>query len=113
MELKKIKKTAKELELEVIDGNETIFADKPMPLVAWAPIEQNRRIDGGAVMLIRVHGNGGVRIPAAGLPEEVKLFAEGPRPGSRGKPVPTVRENDTLVFTAGPDTHNRWLYVVP
>ncbi|MBM3476551.1 MAG: hypothetical protein FJX75_25030, partial [Armatimonadetes bacterium] len=33
-----------------IDGRETVYADQPMPLVSWAPVAEERRVPGGAVM---------------------------------------------------------------
>jgi hypothetical protein len=92
-----------------VDGRETVFADQPMPLVVWAPIPEERRVDGGAVAQIRAHGSGTIRIPSAAVPGNVELVAEGPTPGSRGEPVPSRREGDALVFEAT----GRWVYVVP
>lgn len=96
----------------VVDGRETKFADQPMALVSWAPVDGDRRVPGGAVVQLMVHGNGPVRIPAANLPAEVELVAEGSRPGSRGDAIPCHVENGMLCFTATPSAH-RWLYVVP
>lgn len=95
-----------------VDGKTTTFADQPMGLVSWAPVEAARQVDGGAVLQMLIHGSGTVRIPAAGLPSGVELVLEGPTPGSRGRTIPASVENGILVFNAGPET-NRWLYVVP
>jgi hypothetical protein len=94
-----------------IDGHETIFADKPLSLVSWAPVPEARRVAGGAVLQARIQGEGVVRIPAIGLPEKLAMFAEGPTPGSRGEAVPCRLENGALVFTTTPTTTSRWLYV--
>jgi len=57
-------------------------------------------------------GTGTVRIPAAGLAARLTLFAEGPKPGSRGERIPCKREGDTLVFQAKNELRGRWLYGV-
>ncbi len=96
-----------------IDGRETIFADKPMQTICWAPVAEARRVDDGAIMQIKANGEGTARIPAPGLPESVKLFAEGPTPGSRGEEISFTREGDTLVIPGPQKTGMRWIYVVP
>ncbi len=95
-----------------VNGKTTVFADAPMPLVAWAPIEPECRTEAGAVLRLRVHGDGTVRIPAGGLPPQVQVFTEGPKPGSRGQLVSSKLENGTLIVTLKPEETNRWLYVV-
>jgi len=96
-----------------INGKTTVFAEKPMPLLAWAPIEPACQTQAGAMLRIRVHGAGTVRIPALGLPRQVQVIAEGPRPGSRGEVVTATVEDGVLVTTLAPGQTNRWLYVVP
>jgi hypothetical protein len=96
-----------------IDGKQTLFADGAMPLVVWAPVAEERRVKGGAVLQIRVHGSGTVRIPSAAVPSDVELVAEGPTPGSRGEAVPSRREGNALVFEATGPASGRWLYAVP
>ena len=61
---------------------------------------------------IQLSGTGTVRIPAAGLPARLTLFAEGPKPGSRGERIPCKREGDALVFQATNEQRGRWLYGV-
>ncbi len=96
-----------------IDGRETVFAEKPLSLVAWAPVPEQRRVPGGAVLQIRIQGQGTVMIPATGLPERLSLVAEGPTPGSRGEAIPCHREGDAFVFTTTATTEHRWLYGIP
>ncbi len=96
-----------------IDGRTTIFADQPLGQVAWAPVPPARRVEGGAVLQLMVHGRGEVRIPAAGLPEMLDLVVEGPTPGSRGAPVPCRRENGCVVFDVDQKVSGRWIYGVP
>jgi hypothetical protein len=94
-----------------VDGRTTTFADKPMPLVAWAPVDQARRVEGGAIMQIVVHGEGEVRIPAVGVSGQVELVQEGATPGSRGPAVTHRFEKGVLTFTAGAAANR--IYVVP
>ena len=95
-----------------IDGRRAVFADGDLDEIGWAPIAPERRVEGGALIQLQVSGTGTVRIPAAGLPTDVALFVEGPKPGSRGARVPCRRENDDLVFDATKELRGRWLYVV-
>lgn len=95
-----------------IDGVTTRYADNPLPLVAWGPVDDVRRVDGGAVMQIVVHGGGLVRIPANDLPAQFELIAQGATLGSRGDVIPATVENGVLAFDASA-AGGRWLYVVP
>ncbi len=96
-----------------IDGRETVFADRDLPLIAWAPVAAERRVDGGALLQIMVHGSGVVRLPAVDLPDGLQIVAEGPTPGSRGEVVPSRRENGEIVVTVAPAQSGRWMYGVP
>jgi len=96
-----------------IDGRETVFADQPMGLVCWAPVSEARRVEGGAVLQIRVHGGGQVRIPCPGLPASATLVAEGPTPGTRGEEIAFTRDGDTLIIPEPQAAAGRWIYAVP
>lgn len=96
-----------------VDGKTTVFADQPIPQIAWSPIPEVRQVPGGAVWQVQVHGTGTLRLPAASLPENLELVAEGPTPGSRGELIPHQRQGDTLVFRAEGAAIGRWLYGVP
>lgn len=95
-----------------IAGRTTRFADQPMALVSWAPVDPARRVEHGAVMQILIHGSGEVRIPAPALAGPVDLILQGRTPGSRSETIPGRLENGVLTFTATP-ANGRWLYVVP
>jgi len=84
-----------------------------MDEITWAPVAAARRVAGGAVIQVQASGTGKVRIPVAGLPASLTLFAEGPKPGSRGERVACSREGDVLVFSATNDLRGQWLYGVP
>jgi len=96
-----------------VDGRKTVFADADVDEIGWAPVAAARRVAGGAVIQIQVAGTGRVLIPVAGLPASLTLFAEGPKPGSRGERIPCSREGGVLVFQATNELRGRWLYGVP
>jgi len=96
-----------------VDGVTTIFADHPMPLVAWAPVRADRLIEGGASHILFYSGEGELRIPAPGLQGSVSLFVEGARPGSRGEALTASLINGCVVVKAEGRFANRWIYVVP
>ncbi len=94
-----------------VDGATTTFADAPLPLVAWGPVDASRQIEGGAVMQMIVHGGGMVRIPVAGVAGDVELVAQGATLGSRGDVVPATFEKGVLTFDVQAG-QGRWLYLV-
>jgi hypothetical protein len=96
-----------------VDGRETVFADRTLDQIAWAPVAEERRLPDGALLQVLVRGEGTVRIPAAGLPPSVQLVVEGPRPGSRGAVLPSRLEAGALVFRSTPSIAGRWLFAVP
>ncbi len=96
----------------VVDGVETVFADQPIGQLAWAPVQPERRVQGGAVLQIMVYGTGKLRIPVRTKATSLKLYAEGPKPGSRGTEIPARLEDGRLVLEVTPDTSGKWLYAV-
>lgn len=95
-----------------VDGVEYVFAEQPVGQVAWAPVQPERRVAGGAVLQIMLYGSGKLRIPISTTARTVKLYAEGPKPGSKGAEVPAQLQNGTLVFEVTPQFSGRWLYAV-
>jgi len=93
-----------------VDGREFVFADKPMGQLAWAPVPEERRVPGGAVLQFMAHGRGTIRIPAAALPPNIELVVEGQKPGSRGKTVPSRIDGDSLVLEITAESGGRWIY---
>ena len=91
-----------------VDGRTTVFADEPLRSIAWAPVPDDRKVEGGAVMIIQAGGQGEVRISVAGLAGTVKLMREG-RHGADAEEVPCTLEDGVLKFNATGGT----LYVVP
>ena len=96
-----------------VDGKTTVFAEREFNEIAWAPVPESRRVEDGAIFQLLVRGNGTVRIPAVGLPDEFRLFAQGAKPGSRGEEIECTLEDGSLVFEANRKSAHRWLYVVP
>ena len=96
-----------------IDGKTTVFADCPMGLAAWAPVRDDRRIPGGAKLIVFYWGEGELRIPAPELREPVAVHVEGATPGSRGEALTAQIEDGCVVVKAEGRFANRWIYVVP
>jgi hypothetical protein len=80
-----------------LDGVEHPFADAVMDHLAWAPVAENRRVPGGAIMEIWATGEATLRIP---LPDGKgsRLFRHGARPGVLGEEVKMSIENHHVVF---------------
>jgi len=96
-----------------IDGQTTVYADKPLSMVAWAPVEERRRVEGGAVIQIFVRGKGTVRIPIDDSLSAFHVVAQGPTPGSRGPIIKTRVEKGAIVLPQKGSPAARWYYVVP
>ena len=96
-----------------VDGRTTTFSDKPLALIAFAPVNESRRVPGGAVATVCVQGDGDVRIPAHGWPAQVKLFGQGPQPGSKGAAVVSHRADPFEVVHLTPADSGRQIWVVP
>jgi len=93
-----------------VGGHQTIFAAGKIQQLAWAPVLPERSVDGKTVLQAIAYGAGKVRIPASRLPRRLRLFAEGPTPGSRGEPVQVASVNGALEFTVTARLSGKWLY---
>ena len=96
-----------------IDGRTTVFSEKPMPLIAFSPLGESRRVPGGAVYEAQLRGDSVVRLPAQAMPAKLKIFMEGPTPGSKGAEVTSHRDQQTLVIDPTPNAADRHLWLVP
>lgn len=96
-----------------VDGRPFVFADRPFGQVAWGPVEENRRVEGGAVLQFLVRGQGTLRIPLVGVPHEVEAVLQGRTPGSRGEVLSHRIEDNALVIEMPAGASGRWGYVVP
>ena len=96
-----------------IDGKTTVFSDKALPLIMFAPVPSQRQIEGGAIFEIMVRGTGTVRIPFTAQEKPVKVFVQGPTPGSKGKELTVQQDADSLLLTITAQESGRLLWVVP
>lgn len=81
-----------------IDGRTHTFADQPVALAAWAPVQRERRVPGGAVLELWVQGAAEFQIPLAEGVNAGRLFNAGSRPGSVGAAVASTIADGTLHF---------------
>jgi hypothetical protein len=95
-----------------IDGKRWDLDAFEFGLLAWGPVPEERRVEGGAVMMLMANGAGTLRIPAGHLPENLRLVAEGPTPGSRGEAVAFTREGEDLIVEIEGKVSGRWIYLV-
>jgi len=95
-----------------VDGREHVFASAPVPTIAWAPVLPARRVNGGAVMEIWVHGEAEIIIP---LPVGVsggELYGQGARLDSFGEKIACECSGGTLRFKARGGWGQRHCYFV-
>ena len=95
-----------------INGRETVFADRIVGEIAWAPVEENRRTPNGAVLQLHTTEAVKLTIPAAHLPQALDVYTEGRAPGSKGERVPAHRDGENLIIEVGAAHASRWLYGV-
>ena len=95
-----------------LNEKETVFADRVVNQIAWAPVAENRRVAQGALLQIMLYGEANLTLPAGDLPKRVGVFAEGKAPGSRGVRLTAEREQDVLRISVPKAQSGRWLYVV-
>jgi hypothetical protein len=95
-----------------VNGREFAFASAPMALVAWAPVLAQRRVAGGAVMELWVHGEADVTLPLPAGVSSGQLYFQGGRLGSFGDKVPCECADGTLRFKALNGWGLRHLYFV-
>ncbi|MBX7259940.1 MAG: hypothetical protein K1Y02_26535, partial [Candidatus Hydrogenedentes bacterium] len=86
----------------VLDGNNISFASQPMAAISWAPVTSNRRVPGGAVLIIHPVGTAELQIPAPEITSTAQLYAEGQTRGTRGASVPCTVQDGVLRFTVTP-----------
>jgi hypothetical protein len=96
-----------------LDGNEHRFSDRPLAFVAWAPVHPSRRVPGGAVAEVWVHGEGRLRIPLCEPTTTAVVLRAGRRPGETATQVPARLTNGFLELEAHPAKAQGHLYVLP
>jgi hypothetical protein len=95
-----------------VDGREFVFASKPVSLAAWAPVLPERRVPGGALMEVWIHGEADMSLP---LPSGVKtgeLYFQGARIDSFGEKVACECSGGVLQFKASNDWPQKHLFFV-
>jgi hypothetical protein len=97
-----------------VDGFVWEFCTETVSELAFAPINGDRLVAGGAKMQVRAVGAGVIRVPLdTASSGEIEVIAEGCTPGSRGESVSATIENDALVIEVDESISGCWLYVVP
>jgi len=96
----------------IADGREHVFADQNLPLIAWAPVLADRRVQRGAIMELWVQGDGQIAIPLPNSLERGRLMLAGAKPGHVAGEVPAVIDKAVLRFEAGPGKARGHMYLV-
>jgi hypothetical protein len=94
----------------LIDGKTWEFASNPMPLMSWAPVLPERRVPGGAVLELWLHGAATVSIPWGG--RTGRLCFAGGKIGTAGTLIPSEIVNGVLKFQSEAAWGEAHLYLV-
>ena len=94
----------------LIDGKTWEFASNPMPLMSWAPVLPERRVSGGAVLELWLHGAATVSIPWGG--RTGRLCFTGGKIGTAGTLIPSEIVNGVLKFQSEAAWGEAHLYLV-
>jgi len=95
-----------------LNGVEHRFAEQPAAHLAWAPVAENRRVPGGAVIEIWAASMGPVRIPMADGAARGRLFLAGTAPGVLGEELECALRDGALVFDPASQGRRRHLYLL-
>ncbi len=95
-----------------LDGVEHPFAEQPVAHLAWAPVAENRRVPGGAVMEIWVASSCPVRIPVTDRGARGRLFLAGAAPGALGEELACTLRDGVLRFDPTSQGRRRHLYLL-
>ncbi len=87
-----------------VDGHEFVFASGPVTLAAWAPVLPERRVRGGALLELWVHGEARMTIPLSPGLESSTLCFQGRAPDELGESVPFEISDGVLRF----EVRNNW-----
>ncbi len=100
-------------DLITIDGREHALGGAPFGQFAWGPIPRERRVPGGAVMMLLAYGQGTLRVHVSEKAGKLDWFVEGKRPGSKGDPVKATKEGSDYLVEIKQGQSGRWIYGVP
>jgi hypothetical protein len=95
-----------------LDGREVIFASKPVSLAAWAPVLPERRVPGGALIEVWVHGEADMSLPLPAGVKNGELYFQGPRIDAFGERVACECSGGVLRFKARDDWPQKHLFLV-
>lgn len=95
-----------------LDGREVVFASKPVSLAAWAPVLPERRVPGGALMEVWVHGEADMSLPLPVRVENGELYFQGARIDAFGERVACACSGGVLQFKARNDWPQKHLFLV-
>lgn len=95
-----------------VDGRRWAFAERPVGCVGWAPVSEERRVPGGAEVILFRSDPGPLRLPAGTCPAAPVFFAEGAAPGSKGERLAGRQEGDAVVVEVTETAAGRWVYGV-
>jgi hypothetical protein len=96
-----------------LDGQERVFADAILSHAAWAPVEVNRQVPGGAILEIWISGSAQVQLSLPPGVTRGRLYFQGPRLGSCGDIIPAVVREDHLQFRTDATWPQKHLYFIP
>ncbi len=88
------------------------FSDRALGFIGWAPVRQDRRVAGGAILELWVHGEGRVRVPVTEELRAPRLLLAGGKPGSAAGAVTAEWKDGFLEFDAGPGKAQGQLYLI-
>lgn len=96
-----------------IDGREHVFASVPVATIAWAPVLAERRVTGGAILELWVHGEAEITIPLPAGVTAGELYGQGARLDSFGERIAGECSGGSLRFKALRGWGQRHFFVVP
>jgi hypothetical protein len=95
-----------------LDGRDFVFASQPVPLAAWAPVLRARRVPGGAILEVWVHGDADMQVPLPPGVEKGELYFDGGRIGSFGDRIASECTRGILRFKARNEWPQKHLFFV-
>ncbi|MFY7952187.1 MAG: hypothetical protein ACOVT5_06730, partial [Armatimonadaceae bacterium] len=93
-----------------IDGVETVFADRLVEEIAWAPVDDANRVEGGAGWRVWCTTPCRLALPISCM-GDVSVVVQGTIPGTAGETVPSRVCNDSVEVEITDATAGKWLFV--
>jgi hypothetical protein len=95
-----------------VDGREFGFAREPVALAAWAPVVPQRRVPGGAIMELWIHGQTEIQVPLPAGVTRADVYFQGARPGSFGEKITSECSGGILRFSPMNNWPQKHLFLV-